>query len=134
MIENKTNNNKKKSLSEMASIQIKEEALLSYNNINYNIQKIEPSSDIFQKKQNNAKNTPQNLKNSLPSLFSKAQTKSREFDKTCDIFGNIITHGGKQKISFIDKISKYNFVEIIKIDNYKEYNKMEEVVLSNGNG
>jgi hypothetical protein len=34
MIENRTNNNKKKSLSEMASIQIKEEALLNNNNIN----------------------------------------------------------------------------------------------------
>ena len=42
-----------------------------------------------------------------------------------DMNGNLIKHGGNQKISFIDKISKTGFVEIIDIDNYKKYNKME---------
>ena len=73
-----------------------------------------------------------NKKNTL--RLTKAKTKSREFDKRYDIFDNLITHGGKQRVSFIDKISKNNLVEVIKVDNYKEYNKMEEVTPSNGNG
>ena len=69
----------------------------------------------------------------LPNLevnYTKKNTNTlilnkmnKEFDIRLDKFGNVITHGGKQKISFIDKISKTNFVEVIKIANYKEYNK-----------
>ena len=51
---------------------------------------------------------------------------NKEFNIRIDKFGNVITHGGKQKISFIDKISKTNFVEVIRIANYKEYNKNDE--------
>ncbi len=72
------------------------------------------------------------MKNSL--TFSKEQTKSRVIDKRFDIFGNLITHGGKQKISFIDKISKNNFIEVIKIESFKEFNKMEEVAPRDRNG
>ena len=59
-------------------------------------------------------------KNTNPLILNKM---NKEFDIRLDKFGNVITHGGKQKISFIDKISKTNFVEVIKIANYKEYNK-----------
>ena len=45
----------------------------------------------------------------------------------------MIIHGGKQKVSFIDRISKNNFTEVVKIENYKEYNKMEETSNSKGN-
>ena len=47
--------------------------------------------------------------------------------KRVDRFGEAITHGGKQKVTFIDRITKNNFVEVIKIESFKEYNKMEEV-------
>ena len=77
---------------------------------------------IIQKKKN-FKNTQE---------FNK--TKSREIDIRQDNFGNIITHGGKQKIAFLDKITKGNFVEVIKIENYKEYNKLEEPTPSSANG
>ena len=52
----------------------------------------------------------------------KNLNKGKRFDRN----GNMIIHGGKQKVSFIDKILKTNFVEIINIENYKQYNKMEE--------
>ena len=39
-----------------------------------------------------------------------------------------ITKGGKQKITF-----KNNFIEVIKVESYKEYNKMEEVSSSHNN-
>ena len=62
-------------------------------------------------------------KNTTPVIQKKM---NKEFDIRLDKFGNAITHGGKQKISFIDKISKTNFVEVIKIANYKEYNKNDD--------
>ena len=128
MTECQINNKNKISLGNKPPIQIKDEsifkedAILGFNNLSN--KKTEPSNDIY--KNNKC------LKNTL--TFSKAQTKSREFDKRYDMFGNLITRGGKQKISFIDKITKNNFVEVIKIENYKEYNKMEEVPRNNGNG
>ena len=47
--------------------------------------------------------------------------------KRVDRFGEAITRGGKQKVTFIDRITNSNFVEVIKIESFKEYNKMEEV-------
>ena len=44
-----------------------------------------------------------------------------------DAFGNPILKKGKQKISFVDKITQNNFVEVIKIESFKAYNKMEEI-------
>ena len=72
------------------------------------------------------------IKNTL--TFSKEQTKSRVIDKRYDAFGNLITHGGKHKVTFIDKISKNYFTEVIKVENFKEYNKMEEVSPKEHNG
>ena len=47
--------------------------------------------------------------------------------KRVDRFGTPISHNGKQKVTFIDRITKKNFVEVIKVESFKEYNKMEEV-------
>ena len=47
--------------------------------------------------------------------------------KRVDRFGIPIERGGKQKVTFIDRITKSNFIEVIKIESFKEYNKMEEV-------
>ena len=47
--------------------------------------------------------------------------------KRVDRFGIPITRGGKHRVTFIDKIVKKNFVEVIKIESFKEYNKMEEI-------
>ena len=112
---------------------IKDVAILRNNNINIKNTKKEISlNDNLKKAFNNSKDIPQSLKNSIN--FSKAQTKSREIDKRYDIFGNLIERGGNHHISFIDRVSKNNFAEVIKIDNYKEYNKMEEIAPTNGNG
>ena len=48
--------------------------------------------------------------------------------KRVDRFGSPIIKGDKKhKVTFIDKIVKKNFTEVIKIESFKEYNKMEEV-------
>ena len=103
-------------------------------NINYN----------NNKKQNN---DPVNLKikSSISSKDIEKKPKCIQIDSTLskvktfnkrriDRFGNMITHGGKQKVSFIDKVSKINFTEVVNIENYKEYNKMEEPTINHGNG
>ena len=134
MTENKKDNNKQNSLADRASLKIKDEikskreSLLGFNNLNNKAIKKEGLINY------DIKNTSNSLKNSNSIIFSKDQTKSREIDKRCDIYGNLITHGSKHKISFIDRISKNNIVEIIKIESYKEYNKMEEVAPRSGNG
>ena len=112
----------------------KDEPLFGFNNLNKKISQKDFTckNDILKKNFDNKDNS-QSLKNSL--VFSKAQTKSREIDnKRYDTSGNLITKGGKQRITFIDKISNANFVEVIKVENYKEYNKMEEITPNNGNG
>ena len=48
--------------------------------------------------------------------------------KRVDRFGSPITKGGKKhKVTFIDKITKKNFADVIKIESFKEENKMEEI-------
>ena len=51
--------------------------------------------------------------------------------KRIDRFGTPIARGGKHKVTFIDRITKISFVEVIKIESFKEYNKMEEVSANN---
>ena len=51
--------------------------------------------------------------------------------KRLDRFGCPILKGGKQRVTFIDKITKTNFVEVLKIESFKEFNKMEEIKSSN---
>ena len=47
--------------------------------------------------------------------------------KRVDRFGTPIIKGGKQKVTFVDRITKNNFTFVIKVESFKEYNKMEEV-------
>ena len=136
MTENKIKNKNIKSLGNKPLIQlkddsiIKDEAILGFNNLSN--MKTERSNNIFKNKINNLKDTPESSKNSV--IISKAKTKSREIEKRYDKLGNLITKGGKQKVTFIDKITCKNFIEVIKIESYKEYNKMEEVNPNNNNG
>ena len=74
--------------------------------------------------------------NNLDKLHLKTNINKNN-NKNLDIYfppkrvdrNNIpITKGGKQKVTF-----KNNFQEIIKVESYKEYNKMEEVSSSHKN-
>jgi len=50
--------------------------------------------------------------------------------KRMDRFGTPITHGGKHRVTFIDRLTKNNFIEVIKVESFKDYNKMEEVSIN----
>ena len=67
-------------------------------------------------------NIKKHIKNNIDLYF---------LPKRLDRFGCPITKGGKQRVTFIDKITKTNFVEIVKIESFKDYNKMEEIRSSN---
>ena len=94
---------------------------------------INKPDDDFPNNINNNSNIDKDIINNIQisPILNKVKTFNK--GKRLDKFGNNITHGGKQKVTFIDKISKNNFVEVIKIENYKQYNKMEEISNNKGN-
>ena len=44
-----------------------------------------------------------------------------------DWYGNNITKGGKQRVTFIDKITNNTFIDVVKIECFKDYNKVEPI-------
>ena len=130
MLENKLNRNIKSS-EKREQIQLEKDLTPKGKENQENFNNIDIYEKVTQKgERTNEYSKKKNFKNTQE--FNK--TKSREIDIRQDNFGNIITHGGKQKIAFLDKITKGNFVEVIKIENYKEYNKLEESTPSSANG
>ena len=59
--------------------------------------------------------------------FTISTNKNSSSYRRIDSAGNPILKKGKQRISFIDKISQNSLVQVIKIESYKAYNKMEEI-------
>ena len=82
--------------------------------------------DITPKEEDSNKN-----KLCLNTNIKKGSKKNIDLPKRLDRFGCPILKGGKQRVTFIDKITKTNFVEVIKIESFKEFNKMEEIKSSN---
>ena len=80
-----------------------------------------------------------NSKNEKIVLNTNIKRKNKQnidlyfLPKREDRFGTPIIKGGKQKVTFIDRITKNNFTVVIKVESYKEYNKMEEVTNNNRN-
>ena len=68
-----------------------------------------------------------------PTIDKNNKLKKNKKGARKDRSGNEIIPGGKYKVTFIDKVTNKNFSEVIKVENYKEYNKMEEIT-SKGNG
>ena len=87
-------------------------------------------------------NNSQEKENSSPcnKCQKKFQFKNIKINKVLstikrlDRNGNEITKNGKQKVTFIDKITKNNFADVINVESFKKYNKMEEVNFTNHNG
>ena len=91
------------------------------NNHNSVINKIIPEDEI-----QSINNKKEDKKNENMLNSNNNNLKGKRVDR----FGNPIIKKGKQRVSFMDKMSSNNFAEIIKIESYKEYNKMEEVSTS----
>ena len=117
----------------------KKQENLGFNDINQNdiINKKSTDDIINENKQinNNNENVNVNDKQKININSSKInKAKTFETGKRKDRYGNMIIHGGKQKVTFIDRVSKNNFTEVVKVENYKEYNKMEEITESGNRG
>ncbi len=78
-------------------------------------------------------NNKENLNLKANISHSKKKNDMLILSKRVDRFNNPITKKGKQKVTFIDRITKNNFIEVIKVESFKEYNKMEEVTSSHKN-
>jgi hypothetical protein len=65
--------------------------------------------------------------------LTKNKNDKHNFSKRVDRFNTPITKKGKQKVTFIDRITKNKFIEVIKVESFKEYNKWEEVANSHKN-
>ena len=104
---------------------------ISYNEVNQknNIQK----KDLAK---NNIKNTDRDRDKEKNVISNSKINKAKTFEtgKRTDRFGNMIIHGGNHKVTFIDRVSKNNFTEVVKVENFKEYNKMEDISNNKGNG
>ena len=87
----------------------------------------------------NSKNNEKLCGNTNIKRNSKQQNIDLFFlPKRVDRFGEpILTRlkggQGKHKVTFIDRITKNNFAEVIKIESFKEYNKMEEISTNSRN-
>ena len=115
----------------------KKQEIIGLNDISPNdiINKKSTEDIIKENKQNNNNNNNINDKQKKNINNSKiSKSKTFETGKRKDRYGNMIIHGGKQKVTFIDRVSNYNFTEVVKVENYKEYNKMEEPTESGNRG
>ena len=65
------------------------------------------------------------------STHYKMREKNIIKGKRIDKFGNPITKKGKQKITFLDKISPSSLALVVNIESFKDYNKMEEITTTN---
>ena len=122
--ESKTNQKENPPTSKQENISFKE---INQNN---NTQK----KDLTNK--NNNPNSEKNRDKEKNAISNSKINKAKTFEtrKRTDRFGNMIIHGGNHKVTFIDRVSKNNFTEVVKVENYKEYNKMEEIYNNKGNG
>ena len=139
MIENNLDEKQIKSLEREATIKSKDfpqngDAFIKFNRFNTKNQK---EDSLMKKNIKLTVNNDQATKNNQNSNSVKDIKKNKNPKhslKRVDKFGNPIVHGGKHKVTFLDRVSKNNIIEVIKVDNYKEYNKMEEPSSSNSNG
>jgi hypothetical protein len=137
MIKKNLDENKLKGIENETSTRKKNEGIskdndnIGFNNLNSNnktknIANKEITNSINKKDSEEKNNPTTNNKNNKLNKNEKGIRRDRS--------GNEIFRGGKYKVTFIDKVTNKNFSEVIKVENYKEYNKMEEPSSNRGNG
>ena len=128
--------------------------IMGNNNLNSILHKIDDEAGVHyldMPRTETAKINNKNIKNNLNSNNEEESKKNKLvlntninkgskknidlyfLPKRTDANGNPITKGGKQKVTFIDKITNKSFYNIIEIENFKEYNKMNGIKSNNSN-
>ena len=137
MIEIKFSDNLLKELGKESKTNQKENPPTSkQENISYNEVNQKNNTQKKDLAKNNIKNTDRDRDKEKNVISNSKINKAKTFEtgKRTDRFGNMIIHGGNHKVTFIDRVSKNNFTEVVKVENYKEYNKMEDSSNNKGNG
>ena len=91
--------------------------------------KINLKDDI--KEEKNKSNKKIEVKTIAPKNKLNPNIELNFLPKRVDRYGNGITKNGKQRVTFIDRITKNNICSVIKVESFKQYNKMEEVSFNN---
>ena len=129
--ENDLKSNQNEDISQLKDLSVHNiEERKNFNNANYKNDPKESSENNINKI--NSKSI-EDFHNNIPNRQKLIKVKTFNKENRKDRFGNMIAHGGNQKVSFIDKISNNKFTEVIKVENLKEYNKMEEPSNNRGN-
>ena len=126
MIKNNVCFNKIKELEKELSSKSIEQTPVKYNNkeSSNKLQLKKMQSEKIENKINTASKNDSD-KNPLGNIEKLNKIKTFNPQRK-DRFGNMIEHGGKQKVTFIDRVTKNNFTEVVKVENFKKYNKMEQ--------
>ena len=91
------------------------------NNLNNNSVNI----NLVINNNNNASKSKLNINNNIVLIQNNNNNNNKSNKKRFDHFGNLIKTNGKQKISFIDKISNKRIKEVVDIESYKQYNILD---------
>jgi hypothetical protein len=137
MIEIKLSDNLLKELGKESKTNQKENPPTSkQENISFNEVNQKNNTQKKDLAKNNNKNTDRDRDKEKNVISNSKINKAKTFEtgKRTDRFGNMIIHGGNHKVTFIDRVSKNNFTEVVKVENFKEYNKMEDISNNKGNG
>ena len=93
------------------------------NNLNNNSVNI----NLVINNNNNTSNSKLNINNNIVLIQNNNNNNNnnKSNKQRFDHFGNLIKTNGKQKISFIDKISNKRLQEVIDIESFKQYNILD---------
>ena len=92
------------------------------NNLNNNSVNI----NLVINNNNNTSKSKLNINNNIVLIQNNNNNNNNKSNKKrFDHFGNLIKTNGKQKISFIDKISNKRLQEVIDIESFKQYNILD---------
>ena len=103
-------------------------SVVNKNDIDINVKKTKPTQE---NEENSISGYDKQGKEQNNQFFDDKATERniKEYsnnNKRMDKLGNPIIKKGKQKVTFIDKISNKKFEDVIKIESFKDYNKTEE--------
>lgn len=91
------------------------------NNLNNNSVNI----NLVINNNNNTSKSKLNINNNIVLIQNNNNNNNKSNKQRFDHFGNLIKTNGKQKISFIDKISNKRLQEVIDIESFKQYNILD---------
>ena len=91
------------------------------NNLNNNSVNI----NLVINNNNNTSKSKLNINNNIVLIQNNNNDNNKSNKQRFDHFGNLIKTNGKQKISFIDKISNKRLQEVIDIESFKQYNILD---------